>query len=221
MRLSADGATPAQGWWHCRTLRPDGSASAFIVVRSTLHADGVRIDLPEGEEPAVVGDDAQAVVRYDADGTAVSVQVMAAVAPKAPAMWFADLPEPAAQPPAMNLVAFTGHDVPEGALRDREALKEIGVRGPDQLGALRWYPATGEIDQIYVNPQHRRRTIATALLVAAGSLHLARGGTRRMWADGQRTADGDRLRNARPDYWAHRAADLTHLAPPMTPFEDR
>ena len=49
---------------------------------------------------------------------------------------------------------------------------------------------------------------------------MARGGTRRLWADGQRTADGDRLRNANPD-WAPRAADLTHLAPPMTPFDQR
>jgi len=37
--------------------------------------------------------------------------------------------------------------------------------------------------------------------------------------DGQRTADGERVRNA--STWAHRAVDQTHLAPPMTPFEDR
>lgn len=215
-----DAAPPPQGWWHCRTVRPDGTVSAFYVVRSTLHADGVRVDLPQDEAMAVIGDDAQAVVRYGTDGTAVTVRVMPAVAPKAPLLWFADLPEPAAQPPAMNLVAFTGQDVPEGTLKNREALQEVGVASDDQLGALRWYPATGEIDQIYVNPKHRRRTIASALLMAGGTLHVARGGTRRMWADGQRTADGDRLRNGRAE-WAHRADDLTHLAPPMTPFDQR
>jgi hypothetical protein len=122
-----------------------------------------------------------------------------------------------AQPQAVNLVAFTAAGQPPGALLDEAAVATVAVTSADQLGAIRWYPNTGEIDQIYVAPYWRRHHIATALLSAAGTLSVARGWPR-IWADGQRTALGEKLRNARP--WASRAADLTHLVPPMTPGED-
>jgi GNAT superfamily N-acetyltransferase len=81
---------------------------------------------------------------------------------------------------------------------------------------VRWYPATGEVDQIYVQPAWRRRSIATGLIVAAGALSAARDWPR-PWGDGQRTQLGEELRNAAD--WKHRAAELTHIAPPMTPVE--
>jgi hypothetical protein len=53
-------------------------------------------------------------------------------------------------------------------------------------------------------------------MAACGTLNVVRG-LPRVWGDGQRTALGDRFVKASP--WSDRGADLTHLAPPMTPIE--
>ena len=206
------------GWWQCCALDGDGTPTWLAIMPATAeHGDGVRVELPESEATAALDPQVMCVASYS-NGQVSKVLVSAGVAPKAPPLWFADLPDPAATPPTATVIAFTGHGIPAGALIDRPALTELGVVGKEQVGALRWYPGTGEIDQIYVAPAWRRHGIATVMLVAAGTLSVARNGSR-LWADGQRTALGERLRNA--DTWAHRAADLTHLHPPMTPFDER
>jgi hypothetical protein len=207
-----------EGWWHCLALGSDGNPVWLAVLPATHeHGDGVRLELPESEATAALDPQVMCVARY-VDGEVSELSVSADVAPKAPPLWFADLPEPTATPPTATIIAFTGHGIAAGTLIDRSGLRELGITSEDQLGALRWYPNTGEIDQIYVAPAWRRRNIATATLVAAGTLSVARHGSR-LWADGQRTAMGERLRNA--DTWTHRAADLTHIHPPMTPFDER
>lgn len=190
----------------------------FAIVLSSRHHDGTRVEVPERDAQDEVGDDAMCIARYDDDGAVVSLAVTGLAAPKSPPLWFAELSESEASPPAISLVAFSGHGVDAERLLDRAALREASVVSADQLGAARWYPATGEVDQIYVAPTWRRRSIGSALAIAVGTLSLARGWPR-IWGDGQRTAVGDRWRNASP--WAHRMADLTHLAPPMTPFDER
>jgi hypothetical protein len=40
-----------------------------------------------------------------------------------------------------------------------------------------------------------------------------------MWSDGQRMADGDRMRDA--SCWTDRTDKLTYLMPPLTPFDER
>lgn len=209
--------TTGRGWWKCRALRPDGEPAWLAHVGSALHSDEVWIELPELAAADLIGDDAVCIARYH-DGLVTRLEVTSRGAPKAPPLWFAELTEPDASPPAVSLVAFSGHGVDAGSLLDRVALRETAVASGDQLGALRWYPATGEVDQAYVAPDWRRRSIGSALVVAGGTLAVARGWSR-LWGDGQRTALGDRWRSASP--WAHRAATLTHLAPPMTPFDQR
>ena len=199
-------------------MRADGTAAWFAVVWSSDQADGVRLELPVGDASEAVGEDAVCVAAYDDGGEVTALAVTPRGAPKAPPMWFAELTEPDGTPPAVTLVAFSGHGVAPATLVDRAHLREIEVKSPDQVGAIRWYPATGEVDQVYVSPQLRRRTIGGALVAASSALSLARDWPR-LWGDGQRTALGDRWRNASP--WAHRTADLTHLAPPMTPFDER
>jgi GNAT superfamily N-acetyltransferase len=83
---------------------------------------------------------------------------------------------------------------------------------------VRWYQGTGEVDQVYVAPTQRRQGIGSAIIMAAGTLAVARDWPR-LWGDGQRTALGDRWRSTSD--WAHRTAPLNHLAPPMTPLDQR
>ena len=210
---------PAQVWWHCLAL--DGSRPAwFAVVWSDRYADGERVELPLAEAERTVGDDAVATAFYDEHGRVGRLQVGRRGAPLAPPLWFAEVRESTARPPAVSLMAFEAHagfGVPAGGLLDTVALAQTPVTGADQLAAVRWYPATGEVDQVYVQPEHRRRSLSGAMIGAAAALSYARDWPR-LWGDGQRTALGEQLRNASP--WRHRAADLTHVAPPMTPGDE-
>jgi hypothetical protein len=183
------------------------------VVWSERNPDGARVELPIDAASAEVGADAVCVASY-AGGRVATLTVGERGAPGAPPLWFSEVVETAAAPPAVNLIAFTNPHALPGALLDVSAMRSVGATTDDQIGAVRWYPATGEVDQIYVQPAWRRRHIAAALIGAAAALSYARDWPR-LWSDGQRTELGEQLRNASP--WRTRTADLTHLAPPMTP----
>jgi GNAT superfamily N-acetyltransferase len=204
------------GWWQCVVRDATGAADRFVVVWSDRHPDGTRIDVAAEQATREIGDDAVCVATYGDSEQVVRLEVTPRAAPKAPPVWFAELRESTGRPPAVNLLAFTGHDCAPGTLLDRADLANLPVVSADQLGAVRWYPATGEVDQIYVSQPWRRRTVAGALVAAGTTLSLARGWPR-FWGDGQRTELGEQLRNA--SAWRHRAAELTHVAPPMTPGE--
>lgn len=204
----------AGSWWQCLIRSADGTPERLIAVESARYPDGTRLEFAPELAAVQVGDDAVCTAVFDASGRVRSLEVVARVAPSAPQVWFAEVREPAAAPPAVSLLAFTGHGQAPGTLLDEADASNVDVGGSDQLGALRWYPATGEVDQIYVQPAWRRRGIASLLLSAGATLSVARDWPR-FWSDGQRTALGEELRNGRS--WQHRAADLTHLHPPMTP----
>jgi GNAT superfamily N-acetyltransferase len=174
------------------------------------------IELPVDAAVAQIGTDSVAVARYDVHRRVVALEVARGHAPKSPQLWFVEVQESAARPPATNLVAFTGHGVATGTLLAEVDVEPTGVRSDDQLGAVRWYPATGEIDQIYVAPSWRQHRVGTALVVLGSLLSVARDWPR-FWSDGQRTVLGEKFRNGIA--WGHRAAALTHIAPPMTPGE--
>lgn len=133
-------------------------------------------------------------------------------------LWFVHVPEPHERRPATNLVAFGGGDVEPGTVVQRHVPRGAGVTSSDQLGAVRWWPGTGEVDQVYVAPARRRTGLSTVLLAAAGTVATASGSVP-LWGDGQRTALGERMKQA--SAWSHRFAELEHLAAPMTPFDER
>lgn len=216
----AEPETPAQpetadlNFWNCRALGPGGVPAWVALAQSAQHADGVVVELPQDLAREEVRESALCFARLSSGGEVKGLEVTERAAPKAPPLWFAELKEPSASPPATNLLAFTGHGIEPGTLLDRIRLREVEVTSTDQLAAFRWYPSSGFVDQVYVAPQWRRRTIGSAILYTAGALRFARGWPR-LWSDGQRTADGEGMRAA--GGWAHLTQELTHLRPPMTP----
>ncbi|MCR4514012.1 GNAT family N-acetyltransferase, partial [Aeromicrobium sp. 50.2.37] len=220
--VGADGPppeTPAWPFWYVRAVGAGSVPVWSAVLQSGRHADGTRLDLPEDEARAEIqGEPLAVMAKHGPEGVVTTLEVTEEAAPKAPPLWFAELREPSSEPPATVLLAFTGHGVAPGTLLDRQALRQVDVSSEDQLGAYRWIPSSGFVDQIYVTPSWRRRSIGTALIAAASGLVLARQWPR-MWSDGQRTAEGDRMRDA--SRWTDRTDELTHLMPPMTPFDER
>jgi len=202
------------GWWQCVAVAPDRTPLWLAVVGSARHPAGSRVELLAAAAEHEVGDDAAGVAELDGEGRVVRLRPGPSTAITDAESWFAEIQETSGRPPATNLVAFAGPERPAGDLLDEAALAGTGVRSADQVGAVRWYPATGEVDQIYVQPAWRRRRVGSALIAVAAALSYARGWPR-LWADGQRTDLGERFRNASP--WRGRTADLTHVAPPMTP----
>jgi GNAT superfamily N-acetyltransferase len=205
---------PAGSWWWCRIPGTDGRPTRLVEVESDRYPDGAHVELSEAAARIQIGADAICTADLAEDGSVQRLEVAPRFAPKAPPVWFVEVRESRAEPPAVSLVAFTGAGVAAGMLLDESAVSNVSARSDDQLGALRWYPATGETDQIYVQPQWRRRNIAAALLAAGELLSVARGWPR-FWADGQRTELGEQARNGRS--WRQRTAELTVLHPPMTP----
>jgi GNAT superfamily N-acetyltransferase len=183
-------------------------------VESDAYPDGVVVELGSEAARIQIGTDDICTAELDADGRVTRLLVSPRWAPNAPALWFGEVRESTARPPAVALLAFTGAGRSPGELLDETALQDVAVESDDQIGALRWYPASGETDQLYVHPQWRRRHVAASLLAAAELLSVARGWPR-FWADGQRTELGEQARNGRT--WSRRTAELTHVHPPMTP----
>lgn len=200
------------GWWHCRAIAADRTRAHYTLVDSDAYPDGTVVELSVDEAATAIGADAVCTAVYGLDGIVGELRLHPLAAPKAPPLWFAEIRESTAQPPADSLVAFSGHGVPAGALVDESGQTNVAVATADQLGAVRWYPKTGEVDQIYVDPAWRRRSIARGLIAAAGTLSLARDWAM-FWTDGQRTELGELFCRTSP--WRHRAAALTHVAPPI------
>ncbi len=215
MPAAPDGSFGA-GWWQCVALAPDRRPLWLAVVGSAAHPAGTRVELLAPAAEREVGGAAACIADLDDEARVVRLRLGPSTAITGADLWFAELQETTGQPPATNLVAFPGGERSPGALLDESALANAGVPGADQVGAVRWYPASGEVDQIYVQPAWRRRRVGSALIAAAAALSYARDWPR-LWADGQRTDLGERFRNASP--WRARTAELTHVAPPMTPGE--
>jgi GNAT superfamily N-acetyltransferase len=82
------------------------------------------------------------------------------------------------------------------------------------VGALRWWPGSGLVHQIYVRPDHRRRGVAHKLVRAAFGLQAARG-LPALHGDGRRTELGERWREALPETVAVRMAAWSQRLPTM------
>jgi GNAT superfamily N-acetyltransferase len=190
------------GVWQMHVPAGRSGPRRFALVDSEAHPDGTRVQV-DAHEFARAESGAVGIATFGATNDVVGVAVPPRRVPKAPPLCWVERPDQEAHPPATCLQA---HDATDG--RPDHVL---ATSDTDPLGWVRWYPLTGLIDDIWVDPGHRRLGIATALLYAADTLSLARE-WRRLWADSQRTDLGDQLREG--GVWRVRAADRTHLTPP-------
>lgn len=123
----------------------------------------------------------------------VKIRIGAYLLPAPPALWFVWVDEPRASPAATNLVAFGGDRFAPGTVVSHYTFATAGVPNGEQAGAVRWYPGGGQVHQVFVSPEWRRRNVASTLLYTADAFHQANGWDGKIHGDGRRTALGQML----------------------------
>jgi hypothetical protein len=93
----------------------------------------------------------------------------------APELWFVLIMEPDADPLAANLVGFATDHFPDGTVVDSAAASVAGATAEDQVAALRWFPGSGQVHQVFVAPDWRRRHVAVKMHMVAEMIRAGRG----------------------------------------------
>ncbi len=214
-------------WW-LRTATVE--LVTLHAVASSEHPDGTVVDvvsLPPGHAPA--GERVMRARLRPATRQVLEVEVRAGLAgPATPAVVWHEQVRRDLRPVEVHLLAFLHDDVARlaaasslepvapGTVLTAADVVRLGLAPTDQLGAVRWNPATGQVLELYVDPGYRRRRVATCLLAAAEACAVARGWPC-LWAGGLRTVLGDRLARGLRRWGVRRVRTLTAVAPPMTP----
>lgn len=165
---------------------------------------------PAGQRPVIWQ------ARFD-PATGSLLQVVSVAGPGT--LWYVAVPEPDDERPAVSLVAFDTTHFPPGTVVDNDTFRSVPVASTDQVGAIRWWPATGQIHQVYVSPMRRRQGIGTALVYAASAHLKASGSPRHLWSGGDRTDLGEALASALPH--RQRVRPRRGVVPEMTPPDQR
>jgi GNAT superfamily N-acetyltransferase len=203
-----------EGWWVRRSLPAGNGGRArhlLVGVLSDEFPAGTVVDLPGDGRPS------RWQVAVEAEGARVH-RVEVAL-PDVPLLWYVEVAEPDADPGATTLVAFSDARYGEGRVLDQREARAHKITAGRQVAALRWWPSTGLVHQIYVQPAHRRRGVAGKLAQAAFGIQMARG-LPSLHGDGRRTDLGEQWRDGLPDYVTWRLAPRSEHLPPMTPGSD-
>lgn len=196
-------------WWGRRAAASPPGAYEVLVVPGDEHPDGALVDLDGAPpRPPIV----TAIVNPGGRVGALSVSVELAGA--APPLWYVEVPETSATPPAMVLVAYSTADLADGSVIDNATFAPMPVRSDAQVAAIRWWPDNGQIHQIYVAPDRRRQGIGRKLFAAAGGYVAARGWPR-LWVSGERTDLGEAALGHAPAYFSQRITQRHTQSPPM------
>jgi GNAT superfamily N-acetyltransferase len=133
-------------------------------------------------------------------------------------LWWVEVPETSADPPALNIVAYDTPALPPGTVIDDTTFTSLPVRASMQAGAYRWWPSTGEVHQMYVAPEGRRQGVGIALGTFAWTYAWLRGWPAQ-FTGGYRTELGEALIETAKPWWNGRTGPRSHISPPMTPAE--
>jgi GNAT superfamily N-acetyltransferase len=200
-------------WW-ARLPEPEEPGTPprhrLVAVLSADFPPHTLVDLPVARRPT----NWAVAVLADVDGTRV-YRVEIAL-PRAPLLWYVEVPDPTVRPAANTLIAFSDARFAEGTVVSADHARRLGVDGARQVAALRWWPGTGLVHQIYVAPERRRRGVGGKLVRAAFGIQAARG-LPSLHGDGRRTELGEAWRTGLHPATAARMAPLTEVMPPMTP----
>ncbi|HWE55080.1 MAG TPA: hypothetical protein VG435_06180 [Acidimicrobiales bacterium] len=204
------GFDPTAGFpvWFARTPAPDGQMHLACVIGEE-HPYRHVVDVP-GDQPGTVLYRAE----YDAAGQMTRATVDPAFAPGAVDLWYSELPEPDADPPATNLLAFATPEWPDGTIVAAAALEEAGIDPREQVAAVRWWNGTGQVHQVFVAAHMRRKRIGTKLVLTGAALTVGRRWPS-LWSGGELTDLGTSWISA--SVWAARVAPRSLEVPPMTP----
>lgn len=206
-------ADPLHGWWARFPVEEEPGSPArrwWVASLGDGFPAGSVVDHPPGRRP----EGWVLAVRADADGG--RVHRAEAALPGVPLLWYVELPEPEAAPPATTLLAFSDARFPEGTVLTADQARAAGVASGHQVAALRWWTGSGLAHQVYVAPRHRRRGLALKLSMAAYGIQRVRG-LPPLHGDGRRTDDGEAWAGGLPAWAAWRLAPRTHALPSMTP----
>jgi GNAT superfamily N-acetyltransferase len=197
-------------WWaRLLDLSEPGTAvvRALVAVLSDEFPAGTSVDLPGPGRPAGW----QLAIFADDVGRTSRIETHL---PDAPLLWYVELPEADAEPPATTLLAFSDDRYPEGTLLSAAEARAGGIGGAEQVAAIRWWPRSGLVHQLFVGPAHRRRGVAGKLGYVAFGLQAVRG-LPELHGDGRRTRLGEQFRQGLPEYAAARMAPWSSELPPM------
>ena len=200
-------------WWVRRAIPVAAGQPARRLLVGVLSAEfpaGAVVDLPGERRPS------RWQVAVEADVAGGRVHRVEVALPDVPLLWYVELPEPRATPAATTLVAFSDGRYPDGLLLAPEEARAAGIAPAQQVAALRWWPSTGLVHQVYVQPAHRRRGVAGKLAQAAFGVQAARG-LPPVHGDGRRTDLGEKWRDGLPAFAAWRLDPRSEQLPPMTP----
>jgi GNAT superfamily N-acetyltransferase len=131
-------------------------------------------------------------------------------------LWWVEVPETSADPPALNIVAYDAPVLAPGSVIDDAGFTSLPVRASMQAGAYRWWPSTGEVHQMYVAPDGRRQGVGIALGTFAWTYAWLRGWPAQ-FTGGYRTDLGEALLETTKPWWSGRTGPRSHISPPMTP----
>ena len=201
---------PGSAIWYARTVAE--GTNVITAFADTDFPDGTLLDETALGGRNLTGRAWLWRARYEPDsGRLLTVTTATGAA----TLWYVEAPESEAEPPAISLMAFdTGHFAP-GTVVDNDVFEPLDVASDQQVGAVRWWPETGQLHEVYVDPWRRRQGIATALIYAAAAHLLASGSPRSVWAGGDRTELGEALAQGLPH--PQRVRERRRVLPPMTP----
>ena len=162
-------------------------AGEWALRTSSLSGGRWQVSLHLGDQfpdGAVVGPDAslsarpdqRIACRADLDAQRRSQVIVSGWAvPRAPDLWFVDVPSVEKGAHCRTLVAFDTAHLADGTIVDNSGFFSMPAGSEQQIGAVRWRTEDAFIEQIYVAPDHRRRNIARKLVYTAAGFHRHQG----------------------------------------------